>query len=172
LLVSHIFIKDSLKEFIQFLILTHLVDPSTPNYQKAQEVLLRFERETLAPYELPGNRISMEMYDNLLLPWNVKPPVKDFPQLDYIKHDYDREGVLSNGVDFFGGGSFTTLDEETKGLSTASMVTRWGAANPKLVGTDKDVVKVFIQALREVLGGQDWILRGSGTAILLFKKSA
>jgi hypothetical protein len=114
----------------------------------------------------------MEMYDNLLLPWNVKPPVKDFPQLDYIKHDYDREGVLSNGVDFFGGGSFTTLDEETKGLSTASMVTRWGAANPKLVGTDKDVVKVFIQALREVLGGQDWILRGSGTAILLFKKSA
>jgi hypothetical protein len=114
----------------------------------------------------------MEMYDNLTLPWNVNPPVKDFPQSDYIKHDYDREGVLSNGVDFFGGGSFTTLDEESKGLSTASMVTRWRAANPELVGTDRDVVKVFIQALREVLGGQDWILRGSGTAILLFKKSA
>ncbi|PMD24966.1 S-adenosyl-L-methionine-dependent methyltransferase [Hyaloscypha hepaticicola] len=146
--------------------------PSTPNYQKVQEVLLRFEREILAPYELPGNRVSMEMYDNLPLPWNVNPPVKDFPQLDYVKHDYDREGVLSNGVDFFGGGSFTTLDEESKGLSTASMVTRWRAANPELVGTDKDVVKVFIQALREVLGGQDWILRGSGTAILLFKKSA
>ena len=149
-----------------------MVDPSTPNYQEVQKVLLRFERETLVPYELPGNRISMEMYDNLLLPWNVNPPVKDFPRSDYVKHDYDREGVLSNGLDFFGGGSFTTLDEEIKGLSTASMVTRWRAANPELVRTNKDVVKVLLQALREVLGGQDWILRGSGTAILLFKKSA
>lgn len=79
---------------------------------------------------------------------------------------------MSNGVNFFSGGSFTTLDEESKGLSTASMVTRWRAANPELVGTEKDVVKVFIRALREALGGQDWILRGSGTAILLFKKPA
>ncbi|PMD39941.1 S-adenosyl-L-methionine-dependent methyltransferase [Hyaloscypha variabilis F] len=146
--------------------------PSTPNYEKVQEVLLRFERETLAPYELPGNRLSMEMYDNLPLPWNVSPLVKDFPQSEYVKHDYDREGVLSNGVDFFGGGDFTTLDEESKGLSTASMVTRWRAANPELVGTDKDAVRVFIRELREALGGQDWILRGTGTAILLFKKSA
>lgn len=114
----------------------------------------------------------MEMYDNLPLPWNVTPPVKDFPQSEYVKHDYDREGVLSNGVDFFGEGSFTTLDEESKGLSTASMVTRWRAANPESVGTDKDAVKVFIRELKEVLGGQDWILRGTGTAILLFKKSA
>jgi hypothetical protein len=133
---------------------------------------LRFERETLAPYELPGNRLSMEMYDNLPLPWSVLPPVEAFPQSDYVKHDYDREGVLSDGVDFFGGGSFTTLDEESKSLSTASMVTRWRAANPELVGTDKDVVRVFIRELKEALGGQDWILRGTGTAILLFKKVA
>jgi hypothetical protein len=136
------------------------------------EVLFRFERDTLAPYEMPGNRISRDMYDNLPLPWNVSPPVKDFPQLEYVKHDYDREGILSNGVDFFNGGSVETLDETNKGLSTASMVTRWRAANSELVGTDKDAVKVFVRELREALGGQDWILRGSGTAILLFKKSA
>jgi hypothetical protein len=41
-----------------------------------------------------------------------------------------------------------------------------------LVGIDKDAVKVFIRGLKEVLGGQDWILRGMGTAILLFKTSA
>ncbi|KAH8792615.1 S-adenosyl-L-methionine-dependent methyltransferase [Hyaloscypha finlandica] len=138
---------------------THL---STLNYEKVQQVLLRFERETLVPYELPGNRLSMDMYDNLPLPWNS----------EYVKYDYDREGVLSNGVDFFGGGSFTTLDKESKDLSTASIVTRWRATNPELVGTDKDAVKVFIGELKEVLGGQDWILRGMGTAILLFKKSA
>ena len=79
---------------------------------------------------------------------------------------------MSNAVDFFSGGSFTTLDKESKDLSTASIVTRWRATNPELVGTDKDAVKVFIGELKEVLGGQDWILRGMGTAILLFKKSA
>ena len=34
------------------------------------EILFCLERETLAPYELPGNRISMNMYDDLPLPWN------------------------------------------------------------------------------------------------------
>jgi hypothetical protein len=43
---------------------------------------------------------------------------------------------LSNGVDFFGGGLFITLDKESKGLSTVSMVMRWRAVNPELVGAD------------------------------------
>jgi hypothetical protein len=136
------------------------------------EVLLRFERETLAPYEMPGNRLSRDMYDNLPLPWNVSPPLQEFPLSGHVKYDYDREGVLSNGVDFFNEGEVETLDETNKGLSTASMVTRWRVANPELVGTDKDAVTVFVEELRGALGGQDWVVRGSGTAILLFKKSA
>ena len=136
------------------------------------EVLLRLERETLAPYALPGNIVSMNMYDNLPLPWSVSPPVPDFPESKFVKLDYDREGVLSNGVSFFNNDEKESLDDIENGLSTASMVTRWRAANPELVGTDKDVVKVFTRELREALGGkQDWIVRGSGTAILLFKKS-
>jgi hypothetical protein len=136
------------------------------------EVLLRLERETLAPYALPGNIISMDMYDDLPLPWNISPPVSDFPQSKFVKLDYDREGVLSNGVSFFNNDEKESLDDIENGLSTASMVTRWRAANPELVGTDKDVVKVFTRELREALGGkQDWIVRGSGMAILLFKKS-
>jgi hypothetical protein len=135
------------------------------------EVLLRLERETLAPYALPGNIISMDMYDDLPLPWNISPPVSDFPQSKFVKLDYDREGVLSNGVSFFNNDEKESLDEIENGLGTASMVTRWRAANPELVGTDNDVVKVFARELREALGGkQDWMVRGSGTAILLFKK--
>jgi hypothetical protein len=114
----------------------------------------------------------MGMYDELPLPWNVSPPVKDFPQSKYVKYDYDREGFLSNGVDFFNGDKVSSLDELEKGLGTASMVTRWRAANPELAGTDNDAVKVFVREVREALGGQDWVLTGSGTAILLFKKSA
>jgi hypothetical protein len=51
------------------------------------------------------------------------------------------------------------------------MVTRGREANPDLVGTDKDVVKQFIREMRKALGpGQETVLQGSGTAILLFKK--
>lgn len=135
------------------------------------EVLLRFEREILGPYALPGNILSMNMYDDLPRPWTVSPPVTAFPESKYVKYDWDRDGKLSNGKDFFGGGYKNTLEEIEGGMSTASMVTRWRAANPELVGTDKDVVKLFVKELREAMDGQDWVERGSGTAIMLFKRS-
>lgn len=136
------------------------------------EVLLRLERETLAPYELPANRLSRDMYDNLALPWTIPNPVTSFQKDQFVKNDYDREGVLSNGVSFFGGGRDVTFEQAEKGLATASMVTRWREANPDLVGTDKDVVKMFITEIKEALGpGVEKVLQGSGTAILLFKKA-
>jgi hypothetical protein len=146
------------------------LDPSTPNYKKIMEIMLRFEREDLALYELPPNRLSRDMYDNLVFPWNVSPPVTAFPESKFVKHEYDREGVLSNGESFFGGGRLTTLDQLEKGLATSSMVTQWRAAHPDLVGTDRDVVTVFVKDLREALGSTEEVLQGSGTVILLFKK--
>ena len=136
------------------------------------EVQLRLERETLAPYAAPGNILSMNMYDDLPLPWTIPTPVTVFPKSSFVKHDLDRDGVLSNGVSFFSGGSLHTIDEVEKGLSTASMVTRWRAAHPDLVGTDKDVVKAYIKELFEVLPeDHQRVLTGGATAILLFKKS-
>jgi trans-aconitate 3-methyltransferase len=136
------------------------------------ETFLRFERETLAPYALPGNIISMNMYDDLDLPWTIPNPVTAFPQSSFVKYGYDRDGVLSNGVSFFGGGRESSLDEMEKGYGTASMVTRWREAHPDLVGTDNDVVKVFVNELREALpADHQKVMEGSATAILLFKKS-
>ena len=113
----------------------------------------------------------MNMYDDLPLPWDVSPPVPAFSQAGFVKHEYDREGVLSNGVSFFNGSDILRLADLEKGFGTASMVTRWRAANPELVGTDKDVIAVFARRFKETLGEQDWVENGSGTAILLFKKS-
>ncbi|PVH88488.1 S-adenosyl-L-methionine-dependent methyltransferase [Cadophora sp. DSE1049] len=143
--------------------------PSTPNAAEVMKVLLRVEREVLAPYALPGNHLAMNMYDDLPLPWDVSPPVTAFSQSEYVKHEYDREGVLSNGVSFFNGSNIFTLADIEKGFGTASMVTRWRVANLERVGTDKDVMAVFAGELG-ALGEQDWVENGSGTAILLFKK--
>jgi hypothetical protein len=136
------------------------------------EVMLRLERETLAPYAALGNIISMNSYDALPLPWTIGTPVTAFPESQFVRRIYDREGVLTNGQTFFGGGSVHTLEQEEHGLGTASMVTRWREENPELAGTDKDVVKLHIKDLREALGGQESLVVGSGIAILLFKKEA
>ncbi len=78
--------------------------------------------------------------------------------------------MLSNGTTFFSGGEIESLDDIEGGLGTASMVMRWRAVNPEFVGTERDVVKMFGKELRAALGGQESLERGSGTAILLFKR--
>jgi hypothetical protein len=148
-------------------------DPSTPNAAQLNEVHVSFERDTLAPYAAPGNILSMNMYDDLPLPWNIAKPATEFPQSLFVRHEYDRDGILSNGVSFFGGGSEHNLEEMEGLLGTASMVTRWRATHPDLAGTDKDVVNVHINEMRKVLPKHIKIfLTGASTAILLFKKPA
>ena len=106
-------------------------------------VLLELERETLAPYELTPNRLSRDMYDHLPLPWTIAQPVEAFSASEFVRREWDRDGVLSNGETFFGGVQLTPVDVFQKMLGTASMVTRWREAHPELVGTDQDVVTAF-----------------------------
>ncbi|TVY41651.1 putative methyltransferase [Lachnellula occidentalis] len=148
------------------------IDPDQPNAAKVKETMLHFEHVVIGKYQLPGNLLSRQMYDNLPLPWTVSPPVPSFSKSDYVKQDYDRDGILSNGKTFFSGGKVMKLAEVEQGLATASMVTRWREAHPDLVGTEQDCVKVFVKDLREALGGEDEVLSGGATTILLFKKSA
>lgn len=135
-------------------------------------VMFELEREILAPYELVPNRLSREMYDTLPLPWTIEHPVTDFSREDFARKEWDRDGMLSNGETFFGGGKPTPVDVFLKVLGTASMVTRWREAHPELVGTPEDVVTVFGERFREALGpGVDSLVLGMGTVILMFKKT-
>ena len=54
--------------------------------------------------------MSMNMYDGLPLSWNVAPPVVGFPKSEYVKREWDHEGVLSNGETFVGGGEEITFE--------------------------------------------------------------
>lgn len=110
------------------------------------------------------------MYDQLPLPWDVTNPVTAFPMSSFVRREWDRDGILSNGNTFFGQHQETSLDELERGLSTSSMVTRWRNANPPLAGTEKDCVRVTMQELRKALYGQETFIEGSGTVLLLFKK--
>ena len=142
------------------------------NANKLKEIMLNFEHNVLRPYEIPGNRLARDMYDKLTLPWQVPSPVSSFPESSFVRHDFDRNGVLSNGEDFFGGDQPMKLTQIEEGLLTSSMVTRWRAAHPELVGTEKDCVKSLVAELREALDGREEVRAGAATVVLLFKKTA
>ena len=112
------------------------------------------------------------MYDNLTLPWDVTPPITAFSPSGFIRHEWDRDGILSNGSEFFCQNEESSLDELARELSTASMVTRWRDAYPELAGTERDCVRETIKELREALCGQETFIQGSSTVILLFKKQS
>lgn len=164
-----------------------MTDPSTPNAAAVQKALFHLERDLLAPYELPPNRISRDMYDNLILPWQVdhettngeKSLVEAFPESDFVRLEWDRDGILSDGEDFFLASNSenrgeTTLNDLGAGLGTASMVTRWREANPELVGTERDCVREMCAEIRRVMGvGDDknpTLRVGSSVVLLLFKR--
>ncbi|KAJ5248735.1 S-adenosyl-L-methionine-dependent methyltransferase [Penicillium chermesinum] len=133
------------------------------------------ERETLAPYELPPNRLSRDLYENLGLPWHTgdgAPVSHCFPQGEFERHEWDRDGVLSNGRSFFMGSERTTVDELASGLETASMVTRWREAHPD--STANDCVRQFALDVKEALGvteGENPSLTvGNATVLLIFKR--
>ena len=140
-----------------------------PHADRIKQLRLAFERE-IRPYQLPGNLIAQNLYDDLELPWTADPNQTAFPRDEYRRVEWDRDGVLSDGKDFLGGSLAYTLEQYERGLGTASAVTRWREARPELVGTERDCVKLHVGRMRELLG--DTKLRGgSETVLLLFKKA-
>jgi hypothetical protein len=94
-----------------------------------------------------------------------------------VRREWDRDGILSNGEDFFLGANETTLERLGNSLGTASMVTRWREAHPELVGTDQDCVKSTMDEIARVLGEDESvdlkslkIRTGSAVVLLLFKR--
>ncbi|KAL1983787.1 hypothetical protein VTN96DRAFT_9873 [Rasamsonia emersonii] len=146
--------------------------PSTPNAAAVQQALGHLEKDFLEPYMLPPNRLTRDMYDHLPLPWNVDPPVPAFPESEFVRHEWNRDGVLTDGEDFFCGSREVSLEVLERVLGTGSMVTRWRDAHPELAHTDEDCVVKTIRRVREALGPEsgDKIRAGVATVILLFKR--
>ncbi|RAL08295.1 putative S-adenosylmethionine-dependent methyltransferase [Aspergillus homomorphus CBS 101889] len=148
--------------------------PTTPNATAVQRALFHLEDVVLAPFALPENRLSRNLYDNPPLPWSVIPPVEGFSESQFTRLAWNRDGAVADGEDFLVGKP-QTLEELERSLGSASMVTRWREANPDLAETDKDCVKIAMDEVGKALedGGCDasQILRtGAAVALLLIKK--
>ncbi|KAJ3140362.1 hypothetical protein HK100_010259 [Physocladia obscura] len=151
-----------------------LTDPSTPNATRVQQILSHLEDVILAPYVLPQNLLSRNLYRALPLPWDTTPSIDEFDKNSYVRVEWDADGILSNGIDFFGGSDIDSLADLANSLGTASMVTRWREANPELVGTDKDCVTQTMKELKEALDANDLetttLKTGAASVLILVKK--
>jgi trans-aconitate 3-methyltransferase len=143
---------------------------TTPNPEKVQAVLFDLERNILSPYELPGNRLSMDGYDDLPLPWDEGVP--GFDEFTFVRREWNKGGKVEKGKTFLVAEPRRSLDELAKGCSTASMVVRWREANREALvkGEVEDCVDLTIKRLKEALGGQDWLEGGPSTVLLMIKK--
>ena len=97
------------------------------------------------------------------------------PQSRFRRWKWDRDGVLSNGDDFFGGTEAQTLAQLQRRLDTASMVARWREANPGLAGTEADCVRESIRGVAEAMGKrgvplQEVSIRTGSAVVLLLSK--
>ncbi|KAJ3962697.1 hypothetical protein N0V92_000591 [Colletotrichum tropicale] len=129
------------------------------------------ETDDLAQFELAPNVLSRTLYDDLALPWKLESAHPDFEESSYVRREWDRDGVLTDGEDFFGDSLEISLDILEKGYDTASTVTRWRAANPELAHGPDDCVKKTIAQLRKAAGPQsNGSIRGSTSTVLLLLK--
>ena len=157
---------------LRLMVMTGRADPSTPNAAKIQEKFSSLKQENLGPYELPGNQLTRDSYENLVLPWNCSPPVGAFPESGFTRLEWDRNGKLSGPEHFFLGDQILTIETMEKRLGTASMVTRWREAHPGLAGTEEDVLAKMAREMRELLGGKEELVIGQSCVLLLFKKGS
>ena len=152
---------------------SYFVHPETPHFEELQKLFSHLEDNVLTPYEEPGNKLSRGMYEDLTLPWQVRPPVAGFSGAgdSFQRIEWNRDGQVEPGKNFLGGVEATPAQIE-RALGTASMVTRWREAHPDVANTDNDPVKAMANQLIKIMGSAEVKIKtGASTALLLLKRT-
>ncbi|KXL42980.1 hypothetical protein M433DRAFT_140010 [Acidomyces richmondensis BFW] len=151
--------------------------PSVPHHQDIQAALSNLEDNLLEPYMTAGNHLSRGAYERLTLPWNIFDNSPPFCKDSFQRADWDRHGLPSSpplpdgtpGPFLFG--EHESVDQLEAGLNSASAVIRWREANPGKVHTAEDVVKLTMNRIRDIVGGENPTLNvGPSCSLLLMRR--
>lgn len=150
------------------------IHPSMPNCAAIQAAIDKHE-ELLRDYMVLGNRLARDLYVDLSLPWTLATPVPEFDEATFLRKEWNT-GVESEPEDqFFADQQPVDLDTMEKTLGTTSPITRWRAAHPDAVGTERDVVRMIRREFERLLHeagvekGKE-IVKGDATGVLLVVK--
>lgn len=149
--------------------------PSEPQHEAIQK-LLDGLRGQHAQYMTDGNRLATSGYKDMLMPWDTG--LSDlFYQADFVRHDWDTNGVPTATNDDGSPGPYlrmqlTNINDWETAAGTISAVIRWREAHPDLAGTDKDIVRILVEKMRTLLGGRVTFWSGSSVVLLLMRRSS
>lgn len=153
------------------------IHPSAPNAAAIQAVCDAHVENDMKPHMLPGNFIAQNRYQDLILPWHVSSDqhVSAFDENTFVRLEWPSDEpwhtIGPHGTEG------TDLDVWEKVLATCSVEARWRHVNPDLVGTDKDVLKIFRTKVEHLLHeagvkpGAEKIRTVVDAVILFVKKS-
>ncbi|UNI13606.1 Trans-aconitate 3-methyltransferase [Purpureocillium takamizusanense] len=153
--------------------------PSMPAAARIQAAMDRHFEVNLRPHMTPGNQLVMDGYVDLPLPWTPTPGGDTNDAASAVAQQFDKARFVRKDwaadEDFFVSNAEVDLDGFEKMMATMSAQTRWNQANPELVGTDKDVVKILRREIENALheAGVDKgkeVLKGSVLGVLLVVK--
>ncbi|KAH8899900.1 S-adenosyl-L-methionine-dependent methyltransferase [Thozetella sp. PMI_491] len=151
------------------------VDVSTPNHAAIQAAIDRLEQR-VDDYVADGNRLNSNLYVDLPLPWTLASPEADFDRGSFVRKEWATGEGSEPGDQFYAKQSPAGLDVLEKILSTTSPVTRWRQANPTLVGTESDPVKMLRNEIEQAFYDvgvdkkEDQLIHGGVAAVLLVVK--
>ena len=145
--------------------------PDMPNAAAIQEAIDRNREQHLEDYREPGNVIVQNSYRDLLMPWDMEPPVPEFGQSGFWRKDWPA------GEPFYVGEGEMDLDRFEKVMGSGSSVTRWRQAHPDAAGTEQDVVRMLRRDMERLLHeagvekGEETLRGAMQGVVLMFKKS-
>ncbi|KAK6495050.1 hypothetical protein TWF481_003077 [Arthrobotrys musiformis] len=147
--------------------------PPTPNHEEVTDVLQGLMKD-LGPYETQGNKVNVDLYVALPLPWEVKRPVTAFKKCRFRRVEWGtgKKGALPAN-EFLAAHPPQNLDLMEAMLGTWSAVVRWREGNEDKVGTDQDVVRMMRRGVEKVLRrggvkrGEELVHAGVEGALLL-----
>jgi hypothetical protein len=162
-----------------------------PNAEAIQAGIDSIRERELEPFLEKGNRLVRGLYVGLPLPWEcagadiVESEDGDadrcfgFEKGSFVRREWGTEGGIDARVPgnefLLHGERVMSLDVFEVAMGTASPVTRWREANPDLVGTEGDVVRLMRReverCLREAgVPDEEMVVKGKGEGVLLMVK--
>jgi len=156
-----------------------VVDSSVPNAQRVREALDRLH-ERLDGYIEPGNRLTHDLYKDVLLPWTIPDPATEFDRESYVRQEWGTDAPGAEPGDQY----YDTPKRDASPaaieaiLATMSPVTRWREAHPEAVGTEDDLVRRMRREIEQALHdggvekGKEAISGGVSGVMVMVKKRA
>jgi SAM-dependent methyltransferase len=149
--------------------------PSMPNGAAIAALMEEFSKVWVGPYQTAGNHLVRDLYSDLPLPWTIPNLVPEFDKETYYRKEWNKNGKVEDGEQFFMGQFTTGLDATEKFFDTISPVTRWREANPDKTG-EEDIVRKLMRGIERLLHeagvekGKEALTGGVAGVLLMVKK--